>query len=274
MTEGNAGSVVTRDRPQAPGWRRHVALVLGVALVFGWLVWALLTWQAQLRYVTVQNLESDMAGGHVTSYLIVSNVRPTGTWPPHATGDLFDLPALDDRGNAERTPDGGLPVLMYFTDHRVGPARVLDPGRFSSYAEQYAQELRTSGVPTARGTDLAVPLPDDRYQVLGLGLGVLALGAVLFGPRPGRGTRFFWFWVIGVVGGLGVLAYAVCEPLRQARGSTVVADVEPQSDDQGPGAGRLRGWQGLVLALVLSTVLSALVGARGTHLDGILFPHW
>ena len=163
---------------------------------------------------------------------------------------------------------------MYFTDHRVGPARVLDPSRFSSSTEQYAQELRASGVPTARGTDLDVPLPDDRYQVLGLGLGVLALVAVLFGPRPDRGTRFFWFWVIGIVGGLGVLAYAACEPLRQGRGSADIGYGGQPAGEAADGRRRLRGWHGLVLAFALSTMLTMLVGARGTHLDGILFPHW
>ena len=273
MTEGNAGSVVTLGRPQTVGWRRHVALALGLVLAVGWLVWALLTWQAQLRYVTVEDFKSDVAGGHVTSYLIVSNVRPTRTWPPAGTGDLWDLPALT-QGNVERSPGDSSPlVLMYFTDHRVGPTRVLDPGRFSAYTEVYAQELRASGVPTTRGAGLDVPLPDDRYQLVGLALGVLALGSVLWGPRPDRGTRFFWFWTIGIVGGLGVLAYAVCGPLRQARASSVVAGVASQPDEHSIGR-RLRGWHGFVLAIVLSTALTALVGSRGTHLDGILFPHW
>lgn len=274
MTEGNAGSVFALDRPQAPEWRRHVALVLGVVLVFGWLVWAVLTWQAQLRYVTIEDFKSDVADGQVTSYLIVSNVRPTRTWPAMGTADLWDLPALDDAGHIERIPGNAPAALMYFTDHRVGPARVLDPGRFSAYTEMYAQELRASGVPTTRGADLDVPLPDDRYQLLGLGLGIIALGSVLWGPRPDRGTRFFWFWTIGIVGGLGVLAYAVCEPLRQARASALVAGVAGQPDEQASIGRRLRGWHGFVLAIVLSTALMALVGDRGTHLDGILFPHW
>jgi hypothetical protein len=274
MTEGSAGSVVALDRPQAPGWRRGVALFLGLVLVVGWVAWALLTWQSQLRFVTVEDLKSDVAGGHVTSYLIVSNVRPTRTWPATGSIDLYDLPALDEQGNAERTPGSALPVLMYFTDHTVGPTRVLDPGRFSAYAEMYAQELRASGVPTYRGTDTDVPLPDDRYQLWGLGLGVLALGSVVFGPRPDRGTRFFWFWVIGIVDGLGVLAYAVGEPLRQARGSGVVVYGGQPAEQTADGWRRLRGWHGLVLAFALSTALTVLVGARGTHLDGIVFPHW
>lgn len=273
MTEGNAGSVVTVDGAVAPRWHRQGALILGLVLVGGWLVWALLTWQAQVRYVTVEDLKSDVADGHVTSYLIVSNVRPTLTWPPAGTGDLFDLPAFDASGNVERTPGNASPTLMYFTDHRVGPVRVLDPGRFSAEAEMYAQELRTSGVPDARGTDMDLPLPDDRHQLLGLGLGVLALGSVLFAPRPGLGTRFFWFWIIGTVGGLGVLAYAVCEPLRQARAATAVDD-PGQPGERPADRRRLRGWQGLLLALAVSALLMVMVGARGTNLDGVLFPHW
>jgi hypothetical protein len=269
MTQGGAGDVVVLDRPRAPRWRRHVALVLGLVLVVGWLAWAVLTWQAQVRYVTVEDLETDLADGHVTSYLMVSNVRPTRTWPPSGTGDLVDVPAADEQGDP--LTRSAVYSLMYFTDHSVGPVRVLDPDRFGVYAEEYAQRLRADGVPSARQTHREPP--DNRYQLVGLALGTLALGSVVFAARPGLGTRFFWFWVIGIVGGLGVLAYAVCEPLRQARDSSAV----PPESGPGPGEGgrrRLRGWHGFVLAFVLSTVLAAVVGPLGTHLDGILFPHW
>ncbi len=80
--------------------------------------------------------------------------------------------------------------------------------------------------------------------------------------------------MIGIVGGIGVLAYAVCEPLRQGRGSTDVTYGGHPAEQAADGWRRLRGWHGLMLAFALSTALTVLVGARGTHLDGIFFPHW
>jgi hypothetical protein len=60
----------------------------------------------------------------------------------------------------------------------------------------------------------------------------------------------------------------------QARGSTVVPLGSQPGETAADGARRLRGWHGFALGLVLSTALMALVGSRGTNLDGILFPHW
>lgn len=146
MTEGNAGSVVALDRPQAPEWRRHVALVLGVVLVFGWLVWAVLTWQAQLRYVTIEDFKSDVADGQVTSYLIVSNVRPTRTWPAMGTADLWDLPALDDAGHIERIPGNAPAALMYL--HRPSCRSGAGPG--PGEVQRLHRDVRP-GAPGERG---------------------------------------------------------------------------------------------------------------------------
>jgi hypothetical protein len=250
--------------------RRALALALGLLLVVGWVVWAALTWQSQVRYVTSEDLRSDLAAGHVTSYVLVTNVRPSRGWPPSGSADLYDLPALDPDGTVERVPGTGSPALMYFTDHRIGPVRVLDPARFSSYAEMYAQQLRDSGIPTTRGTGMSAPAPDDRYQVVGFALGALALGSVVLAPRRGTATRFFWFWVIGIPGALGVLAYAACELLRPRRDGAA----SPPPDGPAQTGFRLRGLHGFVLGVVVTSLLVLLVGTRGTHLDGVLFPHW
>lgn len=273
VTEGNTGdvgSVATVDQPAGRGLRRAGSLSLALVLVLGWAVWAALTWQSQVRYVTEQDFRSDAADGHVTAYAIVTNIRPTRTWPPAAGPDAFDLPSLDASGNIDRIPAGGAPALMYFTDHAVGPTRVVDPDRFSSYTEMYAQELRAAGVPTTRGSNVPVAEPDDGHQVLGILLGTGALGAVLFAPRRGRPTRPFWFWVLGIPGGLGVLAYAVCVPLRNGLGVPVVT--EP--DDRPRDWFRWRGLHGFLLAVLVNAVLVTVVGRNGTHLDGVLFPHW
>ena len=47
--------------------------------------------------------------------------------------------------------------------------------------------------------------------VSGLLLAGGALIHLVTGTRPRHGTRWFWFWVLGLPGGLGVLAYALWE---------------------------------------------------------------
>ena len=90
---------------------------------------------------------------------------------------------------------------------------------------------------------------------------VAALAHLLFGPRPRRGTRWFWFWVLGVTGGVGAAAYALYE-IGGRR-----ADRAPLEEDR-PG-----GWAGfgwllfLTMAVgILAQLTLALVGATVTPL--------
>lgn len=48
-------------------------------------------------------------------------------------------------------------------------------------------------------------------STVGLAFGLAALAFIVFGPRPVRGTRWYWFWIAGVPLGLGFAAYAVRE---------------------------------------------------------------
>ena len=70
---------------------------------------------------------------------------------------------------------------------------------------------------------------------------------VILGPRPRRGTRWFWFWVVGGPLSLGVPIFAVAELLRPRY--ELDGTVHP------PGvAGRWSGLAGFALGFVLSIV--------------------
>ena len=263
---------------------RVVRIALAVLLLAGWVTWAAQTYVSQLRVVRVDRFHEDLAAGHVVAFRAVSNVRHDGSWPPDGSPDLVDLPATNEDGTVEWQDGmtmGPPPTVAYWTDARVGAVRVVDanaPG--SSSADVLIQELRQAGVPVA-GIDEA--FPGDQADPWGLLAGLLALIVVVRGPVPTRGNRWFWFWLLGVTWGLGVVAYAVLELLRPrpglgvARGAVTVErvaqDGPPTTHELGHGSGeRFGGWRGLLLSIVLGILLSVAGSEISRAAGGIWVP--
>jgi hypothetical protein len=278
------GGVAVQPTVDARAQRaRLVRVLLALVLLGGWVTWAAITYQQQLRVVSVDTFHDDLAGGDIVAFRPATNVRHDKVWLPDGSPDAVDLPATNEDGTLEPHDGvtyGPLPTVVYWTDSAVGPVRVLsqdDPR--SPSAEGAIQELRDAGVPPAGpGNDW----PSDTGDIWGLLTALVALAAVVMGPAPTRGTRWFWFWLLGLTWGLGVVAYAVAELVRP-RAVPLVAGGAAKAERAGPdgaiadevGAGspeRLRGWTGLLIGLAVGFVLSALGSAFSQAVGGVWVP--
>ncbi len=78
----------------------------------------------------------------------------------------------------------------------------------------------SNGSYSDRATAWVLSRTDFRSGVVWTGLGQLALMLVffiaLFGRKPQNGTRWFWFWVINLPLGIGIVWYAVSEHLHDS----------------------------------------------------------
>jgi hypothetical protein len=280
---GMSGVAVQAGVDPRVGRTQLVRVVLAVLLLGRWALWATSTYQSQLRIAPATTFHDDLASGTVVPFRVATNVRHDRVWPPDGSPDMVDLPATNEDGTFVR-PDGVSygppPTVVYWTDASVGAVRVLDANDSRTpSAEALVQELREAGVPPAGpGNDW----PGDSADVWGLLTGALALLAVVFGPVPTRGTRWFWFWVTGVTWGLGVVAYAVAELLRprpepHVDGSALEGDgpedgSAASAELEGVPGQRTRGWMGLLLAVVLGIALSVLGSEISQAVGGVWVP--
>ena len=97
-----------------------------------------------------------------------------------------------------------------------------------------------------------------RTYVAGALLMAVTLALVVLGPRPSRGTRWFWFWLLFAPLFLAVPLFAVAERMRPRRW--------PEGTEHPKGAaGRWNGLTGLAVGVLLSlattAALRALAGA-------------
>lgn len=88
--------------------------------------------------------------------------------------------------------------------------------RLSPQDPQLAQ-LRTAPSST-QAADPRVPL--ERVGQVGFALGAVAFLAIVAGPRPRHGTRWFWFWMLFAPLGLGAAWFAWTELVRTPAGRT------------------------------------------------------
>jgi hypothetical protein len=196
-------------------WRGYdTARLVGAGLVALWVVWLVVLWVGQVRVGSVTMLEDDLEAGRVLSYReVVLDDRVDQRW-----GDSTDVGyhSVDEQGRLTDEDDGsGNRAVAYWVEGRVATERVVDPGLSpATSSDAVVERLRAAGVPpnTAFGSDFYGRT--DRADQLALVLGVVTLGLVVLGPRPARGTRWFWFWVMSTPLALGVLAYAVVELVR------------------------------------------------------------
>jgi hypothetical protein len=263
-----------------------VRIALAVLLLAGWATWAASTYQSQLRVVRIDTFHADLAAGDIVAFRAASNVRHDSSWLPDGSPDGVDLPATNEDGTID-SPEGmttGPPAtVVYWTDSVVGAVRAVDvndPRAVS--ADVMIQELRQAGVPPA--TPDNSHWPTDRSDAWGFLLALLALVVVVRGPAPTRGTRWFWFWLLGLPWGLGVVAYAVLELVRTrleprvARGAVTVQRVTEAggpatTHELGHGSGeRFGGWRGLLLNIVLGVLITVAGSEISRGVGGIWVP--
>jgi hypothetical protein len=219
--------------------RRRVA---GAVLVAGWVVWFAVLWVGQARVVSVATLEDDLRAGRVLAFreVLLEPADQGSEWvdtPGLGYGPVDGEGRLTDDSAVEETGAGV--TLTYRVDGPVATQRVLDLGGDRATVTAVEDRLRAEGVPP----DLSLGHELTRRtggpgQLSGL-LGLVTFGLIVLGPRPGRGSRWFWFWLLPAPFALGVLAYAVVELVRPGRlhGSDA-------------GRRRLPGALGLLIAVV------------------------
>lgn len=234
-------------------WRGHdVRRLVGAGLVALWVVWLAVLWAGQVRVVPLSTLEDDLEAGRVLSYReVVLDRHGDAPWTGSHQVAYTDV---DDRGRLTGDPeeDGrGVRSLAYWVEGPVASQRAVDPGLSQpSDPEATVDLLRATGVTADTGFGSVFYGRSDRMGQLALVLGLVAFGLIVLGPRPGRGTRWFWFWLLWAPFALGVLAYAVVELVRPG-------------GLRRPGAGRRRrpGLLGILIAWMGGGLLAQVVSA-------------
>ncbi|MFL6151014.1 MAG: hypothetical protein ACJ72B_01415 [Ornithinibacter sp.] len=238
---------------------------LGWVLLVAWVVWLVALWVAQPRLVPQDFLAGDLARGRPTAYSVVTvhEERAGGFSSPYRleVSSLSD----EDRPLALNGDDSGPPVsIAYWVDEPVAHLRVVDPdGLGSDSPAALAQRLTAAGVPEAPPARLSLEPPAQRTYTAGGWLMLFSILVVILGPRPRRGTRWFWFWLAGTPLSVGVALFAVLELVRPRH--------EPPGTVHPPGvAGRWNGLTGFAVGFVLSMVGTGLTLAL-TNLSPIWF---
>ena len=262
MLEGETGTARAADdaSPRQPaakvfGVSRPTGLrVLGAAVLGLWAVWAVLSWLSAARFVTEKQFHSDLEAGRIRTWRLATELHPHRPWPPSGVGSwTYGTLAQRESDGLPATWDGRpFEAVVYWVDGDLAPVRFAGalPGGDPS---ALLADLQEAGVVQATPASFR-PSSEDRGAPWGLAAFALGLLLVVGNTRPTRGTRWFWFWLLGVPLGLGAVAYAVVELLLPG-GPPRVRDLRGGSRRR-----RLTGWEGLVL-LVASIVVVAVAAS-------------
>ena len=269
------GSGTPAALPESPASWRGRALrwplprrYLGWALVVAWVVWVVALWVVQPRLVPESTLADDLAAGRVTGYRVVTfGQEGSGFFSPSFRLDVWPASVPDEGTTGDEPTDGessdgstdetGRPLTVgYWVDGPVAAFRVLDPNRLSPDAPTaQVRRLTTAGVAASEGLGFFPPPWERVYNAGGLLL-LVTLAVIVLGPRPSRGTRWFWFWLLPGPFLVVVPALAALELLHP----------RPDADAGGHPPGRAGRWSGLV-GFILGLVLWAVVTGALTTLS-------
>jgi hypothetical protein len=240
---------------------------LGWVLLVAWAVWLVALWVAQPRLVPQEFLAGELAQGRPTSFSVVTvqEDRAVG----FLSTDGLDVSSVSDQDRAAALAgdySGPAVSIAYWVDAPVARLRVVDPnGLGSDVPAVLVQDLTAAGVPEAPPGRLWLDPPAQRTYTAGVVLVLLSTLVVILGPRPRRGTRWFWFWLVGGPLSVGVAIFAVAELIRPRH--EPAGTVHPRGV-----AGRWNGLTGFAAGFVLSIAVAGLTLAL-TNLSPIWFLH-
>lgn len=259
-------TLVDTDRAGTDRRRRGAVLrlVAAAALVLGWVVHLLASFVGGYEEVPWVTLEQEQH--RVTAVSVVASVpaAPSTWWSLAAPGDSLSA-----------APDGlqGQVWRVVYTVADGQRVRVADPhyGSFGPPSTTHGassaadgQELRDAllarELPAVGAED--VPEAWRLTQVSGVVLALATLLLVVAGPRPVHGNRWFWFWLVQLPAGLGVLAYA-CYELGGRGHDRAVASPGRR---EGGGWGFVRLVSGHVVIGVATALAAMLLGTTVTPL--------
>ena len=161
----------------------------------------------------------------------------------------------------------GTPVsVAYWVDAPVAQLRVVDPNGLSSEVPAaLVQQLTAAGVPEAAPSELWFH-PSERVYNAGVLLTLASLVVVILGPRPRRGTRWFWFWLLGGPWSVGIADLRrgrAGAPALRARGNRAPAGGRGSVERPGRFRPGFRARVGRSAVLILLTDLSPIWFLRG-----------
>ncbi|XAS77553.1 hypothetical protein V3G39_05815 [Dermatophilaceae bacterium Sec6.4] len=245
--DGGCAAEKSIGRARAGRGRWAASRVVGIMLVVLWVLYfASSLWAAPVR-ASGDSLRAATESGRVTDIDRVAS-RPAR---------LSASPMFSFRGDNSTDNTGDYLVWSVHNGHRYYTDVMTFPGPITSSAITSGTSFVSgSSEPSYvdRVTDFVVKRTHFEGGIAWAGLAqllilLLALGS-LFNRAPRTGTRWFWFWVINVPLGIGLLWYASSERLREPAPITV----------------RRGGGQGFLLGLVATfaiplavTVLQQLV---------------
>lgn len=227
-------------------WWHSSRHVLGVLITALWLVVAALSLWAIPHQATGSELQEALTEGRVAGWTFVGR-SPSSPAMGSSQWDLGLTRQQHAMSNASYVVWQTDNHRRYVTDlaalaaHR-GDYNTLPEG-VDSWLNSSFEQQHPDAVPT--DADWA-----NWVGYLALALGLVTLAGILSGDAPRIGTRWFWFWLTGFTFGLGFLAYAVLEGLRDGR---------PVGRWFAKGK-RLTGLQGVVVLAVGSWVVSVGLG--------------
>jgi hypothetical protein len=189
-------------------WRSDLLVAARWGLVALWLIWAGLAWWTAPRPVDPAQAGADIAANRVTSVLRAE------TWDGQR-GFWWGFGALP-----QVRPDGGLLIWTTTSGQQryAAPAHGGDPADligfgssgYSPETDRLAADLRAAQARTTGATFEHATLA-SAANGLGLVLALVMLVMLIAGPAPARGTRFYWFWVMWLPLGSGVLWWLAVE---------------------------------------------------------------
>lgn len=186
-----------RDAVRTPGVRRLRGWLFRKETL-GWLLLALFaTFLLATSYTGPREEPGPPSPEYVGGYLL-TDAPPE---PLHRSGWATDTRVSDLRPSSDGT-------VLVWTDAREDYS--VSWTRLEPQDPQLAR-LR------AQPASLAVDDPRDVLEAaarLGTALAVLAFLAVVLGPRPRHGSRWFWFWLLFAPLGMGAGWYAWTELVR------------------------------------------------------------
>ncbi len=217
-------------------------LVTGVVLLVLAAAWAALSWASAVRQVDVGQFRTDLASHRVIAVELVEGVRsdPTGAGIPAWDDVTWDVLGAGGDGSGPPRPDA---ALVYRTVDAVGALRLVGPVEAPVPGQPLLDEARSTQPPVAGdrvGHPSLEPGPIALLVVLGTFL------AVVGGPAPRWGTRWFWFWVLYLAAPVGLVAFVSLELLTRRR-----VDGVGTAPPRRPG-----GWRGIGLGILLGFALA------------------
>jgi hypothetical protein len=194
-------------------------------------------------------LSEDLASGRVAEIVFAqsSDFAP----PTLRTGDPHPVVRWKIVGSGWRVASAG--------EGQISPDPSQTVGSVDAVENDIRHQAEAAGVPVS----LSGPRPPRLLIPIAL-VGQLVLVLVLIGsPQPRYATKWAWFWILLLPGGLGHLAWISVEAPWSSRANRRPEPLphSRQSDDR-----RLTGGRALVISAVVGVLVSVLAGPAASWL--------